>query len=61
MSNAVRDNSARDRYELELAGGMAFVTYHRSRPEGKSSASFTCAGSDHNHCVRLAHGISLLS
>ena len=30
MSNAVRDNSARNRYELELDGGIAFLTYSRS-------------------------------
>jgi predicted GNAT family acetyltransferase len=30
MANAVRDNPARARYELELAGGTAFVTYSRA-------------------------------
>jgi hypothetical protein len=30
MSDTVRDNPARSRYELELDGGTAFVTYHRS-------------------------------
>jgi predicted GNAT family acetyltransferase len=29
MSNAVRDNPARNRFELVLDGGTAFVTYHR--------------------------------
>jgi hypothetical protein len=30
MSSAVRDNPARKRYELELNGGTAFVTYTRA-------------------------------
>ena len=29
MSNEVRDNPASNRFELALAGGTAFVTYHR--------------------------------
>jgi len=29
MSNAVRDNPGRNRFELELEGGLAFVTYSR--------------------------------
>jgi predicted GNAT family acetyltransferase len=30
MSATVRDNPGRNRYELELDGGTAFVTYRRS-------------------------------
>ena len=30
MSNAIRDNPARQRYELDLEGGVAYVNYHRS-------------------------------
>jgi predicted GNAT family acetyltransferase len=30
MADAVRDNPARQRYELELEGGTAFVTYSRA-------------------------------
>jgi predicted GNAT family acetyltransferase len=29
MSSAVRDNPGRNRFELELEGGLAFVTYSR--------------------------------
>lgn len=29
MASAVRDNPQRNRYELELAGGLAFITYRR--------------------------------
>jgi predicted GNAT family acetyltransferase len=30
MVNSVRDNSAAQRYEMEVAGGSAFITYRRS-------------------------------
>jgi uncharacterized protein len=29
MAEAVRDNRARQRYELDVEGGVAFIDYHR--------------------------------
>ena len=30
MTAATRDNAARQRYELDTAGGLGFIDYHRS-------------------------------
>ena len=30
MTSAIRDNPARNRYELDVAGSIAFIDYHRA-------------------------------